>query len=109
VTPEQAKLLKDAHFVLAKGVRNPVGDGRVPLHVWASWMTGAVTALGQAVSRVDEATKAQLKKDFEALQNQLAGAADIDLGDSPKEIADRLRAELGDRAAEVGALLAASE
>lgn len=109
MTPDQAKLLKDSHFVLARGVPNPAGQGRVPLHVWASWMTGAVKALATAVSRVDEATKAQLKADLDKLQAQLAGAADADPGDSPEEIAARLRVELGDKAVEVGALLVARD
>jgi hypothetical protein len=109
VTPDQAQLLKDSHFVLAKGVPNPAGDGRVPLHVWAAWMTGAVKALATAVSRVDEATKAQLKQDLDKLQAQLSGASNGDLGNSPEEIADRLRAELGDKAVAVGALLTARD
>jgi hypothetical protein len=71
-----------------------------------------------ALATVDEATAAQLAARFTAIdaaqQTVLAAVAEVPaltveaLGavDSPEEIADRLRAVLGDRAAAVGALLA---
>jgi hypothetical protein len=72
-----------------------------------------------ALATVDDATAAQLTARFtaidEAQRTMLAAVAEVPaltveaLGavDSPEEIADRLRAVLGDKAAAVGALLAA--
>ncbi|BCB90439.1 hypothetical protein Psuf_077520 [Phytohabitans suffuscus] len=59
--------------MLAQGVPSPTGAGRVPLHVWASWMTGAVKALATAVSHIDEETRKQLQKDLEAISQQIDG------------------------------------
>jgi hypothetical protein len=111
MTPQQAQQLKDAHFVLAQAVPNPAGAGRVPLHVWADWMTGAVKALATAVSSVDEATKDQLQQDLAALQAHItevpAGVVEaLGTSEDPEEIAVRLRAVLGDKATAVGQLLA---
>jgi N-acetylmuramoyl-L-alanine amidase len=108
----QADQLRDTHFVLAKAVPDPRGgDGRVPLHTWCAWMTGAVMTLTNAVGNLDEATRAQIKKDLDKLSKDIAAVPDATVdafadGDSPEEIADRLKALLGDRAAIVGALLA---
>ncbi|MFC0529592.1 hypothetical protein [Phytohabitans kaempferiae] len=111
MTPQQAQQLRDAYYVIAQAVPNPTGDGRVPLHVWAGWMTGAVKALATAVANVDEATKAQLQQDLDSLH---AGIAEVPgevveaLGADaePEEIAVRLRAMLGDKATAVGQILA---
>jgi hypothetical protein len=110
MTPDQARQLGDTAFTTTKGIPNPAGEGRVALHVWAAWMTGAVKALATAVSNVDEATRVQVEQDFTALESAVAAlpAAVVDeLGaaDTPQEIAERLRAVLGDRAAAVGAIL----
>lgn len=110
MTPEQAKQLRDAHFVLAQGVPSPTGAGRVPLHVWAGWMTGMVKALASAVSHIDEETRKELQKDLDALGNQIEGVpgevlSAVGAGETPEQIAARLRELLGDRAAEVGELL----
>ncbi|MDQ7903940.1 N-acetylmuramoyl-L-alanine amidase [Phytohabitans sp. ZYX-F-186] len=110
MTPEQARQLRDSHFVLAQGVPSPTGAGRVPLHVWAGWMTGAVKALAGAVSHIDDETRKQLQKDLDAIGAQIEGVpgevlAAVGAGETPEQIAARLREVLGDRAAEVGALL----
>lgn len=55
MTPEQAKQLRDSHFTLAAGIPNPIGDGRVPLHVWAGWLTGAVKAQTAAITAIANA------------------------------------------------------
>lgn len=112
MTPEQAKQLGTVHWVLGAGIPNPAGDGRVPLQVWAAWVTGAVKALATAVGNVDEATRAQLQQDLATLGAKVDAvpAATVDeLGveEDPQVIAARLRAALGDRAAAVGAILAA--
>ncbi|HEU5107748.1 MAG TPA: hypothetical protein VFT95_04150 [Micromonosporaceae bacterium] len=111
MTPQQAQQLRDAHYTTAVAIPNPTGDGRVPLHVWAGWMTGAVKALATAVGNVDEATKAQLQQDLRALDasvQAVPGQVVDELGgvESDEEVASRLRALLGDRAAAVGAILA---
>lgn len=111
MTPQQAQQLRDAHYTTAVAIPSPTGEGRVPLHVWAAWMTGAVKALAAAVGNVDEATKAQLQQDLAALRagvEAVPGAVVAELPgvDSDEELAARLRALLGDRAAAVGALLA---
>lgn len=67
-------------------------------------------SLGAAVAGVDEATKAQLRADLNELDAAVAAipAQTVEaLGDldAPEEIADRLRAALGDKAPAVGALL----
>jgi HAMP domain-containing protein len=48
----QAKQLRDTHFTTAQAIPNPTGEGRVPLHVWAAWMTNAIKALTAAVTSV---------------------------------------------------------
>ena len=112
MTPEQTIQLRDAHYVLAKAIANPAGTGRVPMQVWANWMTGAVKALAAAVGSVDEATRLQLQHDLDDLDTAIAAVPaltveELGAADSPQEIADRLRAALGDKAAAVGAILAA--
>lgn len=62
MTPDQAAQLKDSHFVLTKGVPNPAGDGRVPLHVWAGWMTGTVKAVAESLSKGNAVLAAKLKE-----------------------------------------------
>lgn len=80
LTPQQAQQLRDAHYTTAVAIPNPIGDGRVPLHVWAAWMTAVVKALAAAVSNVDEATRAQVQRDLAEATAQvradLAGIAD---------------------------------
>jgi hypothetical protein len=110
LTVDEARMLRDAHFVLARAVRNPAGQGRVPLHVWAGWMTGAVKAVLDAAGRSDEAAKAQLEGDLDALRARIEQATDevveaIRDTDDPEEIARRLHDVLGDQAPAVGALL----
>jgi hypothetical protein len=114
MTPDQAALLRDANYVLAgKSWPNPAGTGKVDMRTWAAWMTGAVKALATAVGGVDEATKAQLASDLDALSAQVAAVPDAvvnELGaDSPEQIAERLQAVLGDKAAAVGAILVAGQ
>jgi hypothetical protein len=110
MTPLQAQQLRDAHYTTAVAIPNPAGDGKVPLHVWAGWMTGAVKALATAVGAVDEATKAQLDADLDALSAQVSAVPDAVVNefgvDSPEQIAERLKVVLGDKAAAVGAILA---
>jgi hypothetical protein len=113
VDAKQAQQLRDTHYVTAVAIPSPLKEGeRVPLHVWCGWMSGAVKALATAVGNVDEATKAQLNTDLANLRadvqaipgeviNELPGV------DSNEEIAARLRALLGDKAAAVGQILAA--
>jgi len=109
MTPEQSKEFRDIVFAVTRGIPNPAGSGRVPLQVWAAWMTGAVKALATAVGNVDEATKAQLQQDLTALQDGIEAlperAVALFAGDTPQQIADWLRQELGDKANEVGQLL----
>lgn len=53
---EQAGQLRDVHFTAAAGIPNPLpGGGRVPLHVWAAWLTGAVKALTGTVTALANA------------------------------------------------------
>lgn len=114
MTPMQAQQLRDAHYTTAVAIPNPTGDGKVPLHVWAGWMTGAVKALATAVGNVDEETKAQLQQDLRALDAKVdalptAVVDEIGDGDDPQEIAERFKAAIGDPmlAQQVGAILAA--
>lgn len=112
MTPQQAQQLRDAHYTTSVAIPNPTGEGRVPLHVWAGWMTGAVKALASAVGGVDEATKAQLQQDLAALNAQIDAVPgnvvdELPGVDSDQEIAARLRALLGDKAVPVGQILAA--
>jgi hypothetical protein len=73
MTPEQAKQLDDSHFVLTQAVPNPAGDGRVPLHVWAGWMTGTVKALSGALAQGDAGLRAKLEEiDREATERASA-------------------------------------
>ncbi|WP_345074142.1 hypothetical protein [Phytohabitans flavus] len=111
MTPQQAQQLRDTHWVLSAGIPNPNGDGRVPMHLWAAWVTGAVKALTTAVGNVDEATKAQLQKDLSSLQGSIDTVPEevvqaFAAADDPEEIALRLRAMLGDKATAVGQILA---
>lgn len=111
LNPIQDERLRDAHYVLAKAVPNPTGaPGRVPLHVWAAWMTGAVKALATAVSNVDEATKAQLAADLGELKGMVDAVPEEILGDElapEQDIALRLRAHFGDEKAQaIGVILA---
>jgi hypothetical protein len=110
MTPEQAKQLRDSHFVLAQGIPSPTGQGRVPIHVWAGWMTQMVKALTNAVGHIDEETRKQLQKDLDAIGDKiedLPGEVLVAAGSgaTSEQIAARLREVLGDRAAEVGELL----
>lgn len=111
MTPQQAQQLRDAHYTTSVAIPNPTGDGKVPLHVWAGWMTDAVKALATAVGNVDEATKAQLQQDLAELKAGVDATPDkvVTLlgADTPEEIAERLKAVLGDKSAAVGAILAA--
>lgn len=113
MTPQQAQQLRDAHYTTSVAIPNPTGDGRVPLHVWAGWMTGAVKALAAAVGNVDEATRAQLQQDLTSLQAAVDATPDrvVTLlgADSPEQIAERLKAVLGDKAVEVGQILAGNK
>jgi hypothetical protein len=108
---EQVGQLRDIHFLLSKAVPNPSGDNtRVPLHVWAGWLTGAFKSLAIATAGADEATKAQLRKDLDGLRAQVQQATDdavesIRGVDDIEEMARRLRPVLGDKAVAVGALL----
>jgi hypothetical protein len=111
MTPQQAQQLRDTHYTAALAIPNPVGEGRVPLHVWAAWMTGAVKALTTAVGSVDEATKAQLQQDLSSLQEGIDGVPEqvvdaFGATEEPEDIAVRLRAMLGDKATAVGQILA---
>lgn len=112
MTPQQAQQLRDAHYTTSVAIPNPTGEGKVPLHVWAGWMTGAVKALATAVGGVDEATKAQLQADLAALNAAVEAVPaqtveEFGAADTPEEIAARLKPALGDKAAAVGHILAA--
>ena len=111
MTPQQAQQLRDAHYTTAVAIPNPTGEGRVPLHVWAAWMTGAVKALASAVGNVDEETKAQLQQDLTSLQAGIDAVPEdvvqtFGAADDPEDVALRLRAMLGDKATAVGQILA---
>ncbi|WP_345513894.1 hypothetical protein [Phytohabitans houttuyneae] len=111
MTPQQAQQLRDAHYTTAVAIPNPTGDGKVPLHVWAGWMTDAVKALATAVGNVDEETKTQLQLDLTSIQVGIDAVPDqvvqaFGPGDEPEDIALRLRAMLGDKATAVGQILA---
>jgi hypothetical protein len=111
MTPQQAQQLRDAHYTTSVAIPNPTGEGRVPLHVWAGWMTGAVKALASAVGGVDEATRAQLQQDLTSLQAGIDAVPEqvvqaFGPADEPEDIALRLRAMLGDKATAVGQILA---
>lgn len=56
----QAQQLRDMHFTLAKGIDNPAGDGSVPLHVWAEWLTKTVKALAVAQAQGNAELAAKL-------------------------------------------------
>jgi hypothetical protein len=48
---DQAGQLRDVHFTTAAGIPNPLpGGGRVPLHVWAAWVTGTMKAQTAALT-----------------------------------------------------------
>jgi hypothetical protein len=111
MTPQQAQQLRDAHYTTSVAIPNPIGEGRVPLHVWAGWMTDAVKALASAVGNVDEATKAQLQQDLSSLRDGIDAVPEqvaqaFGPSDEPEDIALRLRAMLGDKATAVGQILA---
>jgi hypothetical protein len=111
MTPQQAQQLRDAHYTTAVAIPNPTGEGKVPLHVWAAWMTGAVKALASAVGNVDEATKEQLQLDLSSIQAGIDAVPEQVVqafapADEPEDIALRLRAMLGDKATAVGQILA---
>lgn len=114
LTPQQVIQLRDTHYTTAVAIPSPTEAGKkVPLHVWAGWMTGAVKALATAVSNVDEATKAQLDADLANLRAQVAEVPDQVVAligeETPEEIAERLKPFLGDKATAVGAILARGE
>lgn len=107
LTPQQAQQLRDAHYTTAVAIPNPTGEGKVPLHVWAGWMTAAVKALAVAVGNVDEATRAQLRQDLDAataqVRAELDGIADQVSADLSAQVAgwapllvDVVREQLGD-------------
>ena len=103
----QAKLLLDVQFLLCRAVPNPAGAGRVSLHVWASWLTGAVKSLAIATAGADEATKAQLRRDLDDLRAQVRPSSDdaidaVRAADDLEDIVRRLREVLGDQATAVG-------
>jgi hypothetical protein len=53
---KQAGQLRDVHYTTAAAIPNPLpGGGRVPLHVWAAWMTGAVKSLTGTVTALANA------------------------------------------------------
>jgi hypothetical protein len=111
MTPQQAQQLRDAHYTTSVAIPNPTGEGRVPLHVWAGWMTDAVKALASAVGNVDEATKTQLEQDLSSLRDGIDAVPEqvvqaFGPADEPEDIALRLRAMLGDKATAVGQILA---
>ncbi|MDG4823677.1 hypothetical protein O7635_17620 [Asanoa sp. WMMD1127] len=118
MTPAQAKQLEvdawrlDALTFGADSIRSGPRKGE------AMWMVRTVKAIANAVSQVDEQVAAQLKKDLAAIDAAVAAnraeTAQVDeqvverLGAvaTPEEQARLLRAVLGDRAKEVGLLLA---
>jgi hypothetical protein len=118
MTPAQAKQLEvdawrlDALTFGADSVRGG------PRKNEAMWMVRTVKAIANAVSQVDESVATQLKKDLAAIDAAVAASrAEIGQVDeqvierlgataTPKEQAELLRAALGDRAREVGLLLA---
>lgn len=62
MTPLQAQQLRDAHYTTSVAIPNPTGDGKVPLHVWAGWMTVAVkTLLAKDDVELDEEDLAQVQ------------------------------------------------
>jgi hypothetical protein len=52
VTPEESKQLRDTHYTTAQAIPNPIGEGRVPLHVWAAWLTNATKANTAALTAI---------------------------------------------------------
>jgi hypothetical protein len=107
--------LTSGRTVVAGG---PTAGEPILANVRAAATEQKLSAVLTALAGVDEATAAQLAARFTAIddaqQTMLAAVAEVPaltveaLGavDSPEEIADRLRAVLGDKAAAVGALLA---
>jgi hypothetical protein len=71
---DQAGQLRDVHFTTAAGIPNPLpGGGRVPLHVWAAWMTGAVKALtGTVTALASAAGQSDAIEDMHAELDNLA-------------------------------------
>jgi N-acetyl-anhydromuramyl-L-alanine amidase AmpD len=107
--------LTSGRTVVAGG---PTAGEPILANVRAAATEQKLSAVLTALAGVDEATAGQLAARFTAIddaqQTMLAAVAEVPaltveaLGavDSPEEIADRLRAVLGDKAAAVGALLA---
>jgi hypothetical protein len=79
LTPEQAAQLRDTHFTAARAIPNPLpgATDRVPLHVWAAWMTGATKALTSAVTAIantvaDEEVVNDLQADLQLLAERVS-------------------------------------
>lgn len=123
MTPEQAKQLAELHKALIgdkhvwAGGRNAarllVDIGYVLLHgqpgTETTWVAKQLATLGQAAG-LDAAELAAIgdQLQVELTEADIPGAVVEELGavESDTEVADRLRALLGDRAAAIGALLA---
>lgn len=52
MTPDESKKLNDTHYTTARAIPNPIGEGRVPLHVWAAWVTNAMKANTAALTAI---------------------------------------------------------
>lgn len=71
---EQARQLSDTHWVVAQGIPNPSGPGRVPLQVWAAYHTATVKALTAAVAQLAQAIASGTGISPEALKAAVAEA-----------------------------------
>lgn len=112
MTPLQAQQLRDAHYTTTAIPHPTVPGKKVPLHVWAGWMTDALKALATAVGNVDEAVAGQLRTDLAAIRTDIAEVpeelvAEVAEGAEVDDIALRLQVLLGDNAGPVGLMLAA--
>lgn len=74
----QAMQIRDTHYTTAKAIPNPAGEGTVPLHVWASWMSNTVKALvvAQQKAATDAAgAAADLKKKMQEIDDEATANA----------------------------------
>lgn len=99
---KQAQQLRDAHYTTAVAIPNPVGEGRVPLHVYMAWNTATLKAIQAEVNDDEQEIKDAVRAELASLETKLNEVA-VDeaeiaqsilkgLGDTPVEdTADLLR------------------
>lgn len=72
VTPAESKKLSDTHYTTAMAIPNPTGDGRVPLHVWAAWLTNATKANTAALTAIANRVAGDVANDLAEEMGALA-------------------------------------